>query len=126
MKLKRTLTFAGAMILSVALLTACGGNVKGGSSEDAASAIAAAEASMKKAKSLQWIWRDTGKMLKKAKAAQKKGNNGAAVKFANNAKAQAELAIQQYHYERTINRTVKAKKRRRYKRSKRKKRSKKS
>jgi len=127
MKLKRILTLTSAAILSVALLTACGNNVKSGNSADAASAISAAEATMKKAGSLKWIWRDTGKNLKKAKAAQKKGDNASAVKLANKAKAQAELAIQQYHYENTINRSVKSKKRRRSRRkSRRKKRAKKS
>ncbi len=125
MKLKRILTLTSAAILSVALLTACGKNVKSGNSADAATAISAAEATMKKAGSLKWIWRDTGKSLKKAKAAQKKGDNASAVKLANKAKAQADLAIQQYHYESTINRSVKYKKRRRSK-SRRKKRAKKS
>lgn len=119
MKLKKALTLTSAAILSVVLITGCGKNVKSGNSEDAANAIAAAQASMKKASSLKWIWRDTGKNLKKAQAAQKKGDNSAAVKFANKAKAQAELAIQQYHYEKTINRSVKSKKRRKTRRKRR-------
>ena len=118
MKLKRILTLTSAAILSVALVTACGKNVKSGNSADAASAISAAEATIKKAGSLKWIWRDTAKDLKKAKAAQKKGDNATAIKFANKAKAHANIAIQQYHYEMSINRSVK-KKRRKYRRKKR-------
>jgi len=123
MKLKRTLTLASAAILSIALITGCGGkNVKSGNSSDAAGAIAAAQNSVKKMNALGWKWRDTAKFLKKAKAAKKKGDNGKAVKLANKAKAQAELAIQQYHYEKTISRAVKKKRRaRRNKRRSRKK-----
>ncbi|VAW77373.1 hypothetical protein MNBD_GAMMA12-3647 [hydrothermal vent metagenome] len=113
MKLKRILTLASAAFLSVALVTACGSKAKRSTSSDAAAAISSAETTMKKAGALSWIWRDTAKDLKKAKAAQKKGDNAGAVKFANKAKRQADMAIKQYHYEKSLNRSVKSKRRRR-------------
>ena len=62
-------------------------------------AIASASAAIKKAKANDWIWRDTEKFLKNAQAAADKGDNATALKLANNAKEQAELAVSQYKYE---------------------------
>ena len=123
MKLKRTFTLACSAVLSIALITGCGSNVKSASGSEASAAIASAESAIKKMNALGWKWRDTGKFMKQAKAAKKKGDNGKAVKLANKAKGQAELAVQQYHYEKTRDRSVKSK--RRYRR-KSKRRSKKS
>ncbi len=70
-----------------------------GPSPAALQAIAEAEAAIKEAKALHWIWRDTEKFLKKAKKAAKKGDNAKAIKLARKAKEQAELAVNQYYLE---------------------------
>ncbi|MGD8483710.1 MAG: hypothetical protein PVJ63_08835 [Thioalkalispiraceae bacterium] len=66
------------------------------SKNDAAGAITAAEHETNRAKKVNYEWRDTGKIIKKAKAALKKGDFDAAVKLANQAKTQSTLALQQY------------------------------
>lgn len=63
----------------------------------AQSAIVAAENAQKKAASLDGEWRDTGKIIKKAKAAQAEGNFDQAVKLANKAERQGELGYEQAH-----------------------------
>lgn len=63
---------------------------------DAAGAIAAAEHETSRATKKNYAWRDTGKIIKKAKAAMKKGEYDDAVKLANQAKKQSTLALQQY------------------------------
>ncbi len=62
-------------------------------------ALDSARAAIKQAKSLHWIWRDTGKIMKKAEAAAKKGDEATAIKLANKARTQAELAVNQYYLE---------------------------
>ncbi len=72
----------------------------GGSSEankgDASSAITAAEHEKKRAKGKGYEWRDTGKIIKKAKKAMKAGDYDKAVKLANKAKRQSTNALAQY------------------------------
>ena len=58
-------------------------------------AIEKAEAAKKKAASVKGEWRDTGKIIKKAKAAAKKGDYGKAIKLAHTAYRQGELGHQQ-------------------------------
>ncbi|MFK5987032.1 MAG: rhodanese-like domain-containing protein [Pseudomonadota bacterium] len=58
-------------------------------------AIADAEVSRQHAASVDGEWRDTGKLIKKAKAAMKKGNLEKALKLANFAKRQGEHGYQQ-------------------------------
>ena len=64
-------------------------------------AIDAAKAAIAKAKSLNWIWRDTEKFLKEAEteAAAGPSHKDAALKLANKARNQAELAVNQYYLE---------------------------
>ncbi len=69
-------------------------------------AIANAKAAMKKASSLGYLWRDTGKILKKAEAAAAKGDEDTAVKLANNARSQAEMAVKQYYLEQGMDRSL--------------------
>jgi len=69
-------------------------------------AIANAKAAMKKAKAVGYLWRDTGKFIKKAEKAAKGGNEGKAVKLANKARSQAEMAVKQYYYEQGIERAL--------------------
>lgn len=63
---------------------------------DAAGAIGAAEHETSRAKKKNYEWRDTGKIIKKAKAAMKKGEFDTAVKLANKAKKQSTMALMQY------------------------------
>ncbi len=64
-------------------------------------AIDAARAAIAKAKALDWIWRDTEKYLKQAEdeAASPEGQKSLAIKLANKARNQAELAVNQYYLE---------------------------
>jgi len=69
--------------------------VQAGEAEDFNAAIEKAEKARKKAASVKGEWRDTGKIIKKAKAAAKKGDYGKAMHLANNAYRQGELGYQQ-------------------------------
>ncbi len=65
---------------------------------DAASfeeAVTAAEAARKNAASVGGEWRDTGKLIKKAKAAAEKGEYAKAIELAETARKQGELGYQQ-------------------------------
>lgn len=61
----------------------------------ATQAIADADAARKKAASVDGEWRDTGKMIKKAKAIAAKGDYAAAIKLAGKARQQGELGYDQ-------------------------------
>ena len=93
-------------ILSLLLINGCAGLASTSStgsaskaSPEATAAIASAGSAIKAAKANNWIWRDTEKFLKQAKAAADKGDNAAAVKLAKKAKFQAETAVAQYKLE---------------------------
>jgi hypothetical protein len=58
-----------------------------------------AGASVKTAKSLDWIWRDTEKLLQEAEEAAAAGDEAKALKSAKAAKAQADEAVNQYYLE---------------------------
>ena len=64
--------------------------------DDAMAAIDAAKTEQAKAKKVNYEWRDTGKMIKKAEEAVKKEDYATAVKLANKAKSQGLYAQQQY------------------------------
>ena len=93
--MKKVIPFALAAAFA---LGACG--TGGGGTDitkgDAASAITAAEHEKKRAKGKGYEWRDTGKMIKKAKKAMKAGDFAKAVKMANKAKTQSSNALKQY------------------------------
>lgn len=76
-------------------------------SPEAASAIKSAHDANKKAKAVGYEWRDTGKLLKKAEEAAKKGDNEAAIKMANKAKSEAMLAVKQHELEQGMDRSLK-------------------
>ena len=83
-------------VIALALSGLAVGAVQAG--DDAAQfkqAIEKAEAAQKKAASVNGEWRDTGKIIKKAKAAAKKGDYTSAIKMANTAFRQGELGYQQ-------------------------------
>ncbi|MDH3981069.1 MAG: SoxXA-binding protein [Gammaproteobacteria bacterium] len=90
-------------ILSIVLATGCAQisekTAATKASPEATAAIASASAAIKAAKANKWIWRDTEKFAKQAQESADKGDNAAAIKLANKAKAQAEDAIAQYKYE---------------------------
>ncbi|MBU1192172.1 MAG: hypothetical protein KKE76_10685 [Gammaproteobacteria bacterium] len=64
-----------------------------------AQALADAQAAVKAANDLDWIWRDTEETLKKAEEAAKAGDDAAALKGAKKAKAEAVNAVNQYYIE---------------------------
>lgn len=64
--------------------------------DKASAAIATAEKSRKAAAKVGYEWRDTAKIIKKAKAAVKKKNYKKAIKLANTAKKQGDDAVAQY------------------------------
>ncbi|MDH5446419.1 MAG: SoxXA-binding protein [Gammaproteobacteria bacterium] len=86
--------FVPLFIAAALVLGACGAQQKH-TDKDAAAAISAAKSVNKKAKKAEFEWRDTGKIIKKAEAAAKDGEFDEAVKQANKAKKQAEMALQQ-------------------------------
>ena len=67
----------------------------------ASQALDAARASIKTAKGLQWIWRDTEKTLASAEEAAAAGDEATAVKLANKAKFEADAAVNQYYLEKS-------------------------
>lgn len=88
MKLKtKLLAFMYALILS---------NVSFASSDDA---IASAEKARKAAAEVGYEWRDTAKMIKKAKELAAQGKPEEAIKMANKAEEQGKDALAQYRKE---------------------------
>ena len=102
MKPSFTVKLLSTVILSLWLVNGCAEKATksaGKASPEAVAAIAAANSAIKSAKANNWIWRDTEKFAKQAQEAADKGDNAAAVKLANPAKAQAEGAVNQYEHE---------------------------
>jgi len=64
--------------------------------QDATAAIKAAENELMMAKAKRNEWRDTGKLIKKAKEADKAGKFDEAVKLADKATRQSQNALAQY------------------------------
>ncbi len=96
--MRKVIPFALAAIFA---LSGCGTGGGGSGSSgitkgDAASAITAAEHEKKRAKGKGYEWRDTGKIIKKAKKAMKAEDYAKAVKLANKAKRQSANALKQY------------------------------
>lgn len=95
MKIKNILRSAALALVVTGVMS---GGVLAGDADQAAQfkqAIEKAEASRKKAASVKGEWRDTAKIIKKAKAAAKKGDYHKALKLANTAYRQGELGYQQ-------------------------------
>jgi len=114
MKLNNKIKHLAVVLLTATMAVGCASQQKQdtppASAEQGPSAssvaIANAKAAMKKASSLGYLWRDTGKILKKAEAAAAKGNEDEAVKLANSARSQAEMAVKQYYLEQGMDRSV--------------------
>ena len=62
-------------------------------------ALEDAKTAYAKADSIQGAWVNTSKLIKKAEAAAAKGDKAAAIKYAGEAKKEAELAYAQAAYE---------------------------
>lgn len=92
--MNKFLTLAAATLI-VSGCAASGGSMADADADGAAAAIAAAEAANKTAIAAGAEWRDTGKMIKHAQEAAKKGEFAAAVKAAKKAQRQAENAVKQ-------------------------------
>lgn len=115
------LTTVGIVVLSMGMVTGCAqqqqkpeaaptaakqSDPKAGEAEKA---IADAKDAIAKAKENNWIWRDTEKMLKEAEKAAKEGKYDEAIKLANKAKDQANLAVEQYQKEEKMDRGLRFK-----------------
>ena len=96
MKISKSLKLTGMMLLALSIAVGCAGTPEGG---DPAAAIAAAKAANERAKAEGYEWRDTGKIIKKAEAAMKGGDNAKAIKLADQARKQAEDAVKQKYAE---------------------------
>ena len=94
---KFAITIVVAAIFAVngcSLFSSGGGG--GSSNPEVNAAISAAEAAVKKANSVDGLWRDTSsKFLKNAKAAAAKGDDATALKLAKKAKFEAEMGFKQ-------------------------------
>jgi nucleoid-associated protein YgaU len=82
-------------LLSLGLITGCASTDEASDSMTAEQAIADAKAANAEAKAVNYEWRDTGKMIKKAEEKLAAGDDAGAIALANKAKAQAETAVAQ-------------------------------
>ena len=80
---------------TAALMTACA-TAPTHTLEQANAALVAANAANGNAKKVNYEWRDTGKILKKARKAKADGDFDTAVKLAKQAERQAVMAYAQY------------------------------
>jgi hypothetical protein len=107
MKTRFSVRLLASAVLSMWLVSGCAGQstksatVTTKASPEAMAAIAKAGEAIKLANANEWIWRDTEKFHKEAQAAADKGDNETAIKLANNARTQAELAVKQYNLEKS-------------------------
>jgi hypothetical protein len=98
--MKKFIPFAIAAALALGGCAAGGGGAMpsnhAATAQDATTAIKAAENELKMAAAKFYAWRDTGKIIKKAKAAAKAGKYDEAVKLADKATRQSQNALAQY------------------------------
>ena len=103
MKTRPSAKLLATALLSLWLVNGCASQASksaaSGASPEAMAAISAANAAISTAKKNDWIWRDTEEFAKKAQEAADNGDNATAIKLANKAKTEAELAVTQYNYE---------------------------
>lgn len=101
MKIAQLLRLFTLLLVTSSFVIGCAGTTEEAPKQqsDAAAAIAAAESAYKIALDELYAWRDTGKLIKKAKKALKAGNDSKAIKLANKAKKQAEQAVEQKYSE---------------------------
>ncbi len=82
-------------VMGASLLVACAGNTVAADEQSFNASYEAAEAARKQAASMNYEWRDTGKMLKQAKEASDKGDYVTADKLAKKAEMQGKMAVAQ-------------------------------
>ena len=102
MKFTQLLRSSALVLVTSSLIIGCAGTTEEEPKKapsSAAAAIASAEAAYKVALDELYAWRDTGKLIKKAKKALKSGKDANAIKLANKAKKQAEDAVAQKYSE---------------------------
>ncbi len=102
MKTLKALRLTALLLLVIGFAVGCAGTTEEATGADQAAAeaaIAAAKSANAKAKAEGYEWRDTGKLIKKAEKALKEGKYDDAIKLANKAKRQAELAVEQKYRE---------------------------
>jgi len=97
MKFNHLLKSFFMMMLVLGLVAGCASTPEdeGASQATAEQAIADAKSTNAQAKKMEAEWRDTGKIIKSAEAALADGDYDKAVKLANQAQRQAELAMKQ-------------------------------
>ena len=84
-----------AAVMGASLFVASAGTTLAADEKSFNAAYEAADSARKKAASMNYEWRDTGKMLKKAKEAADKGDYETAEKLAKKAEMQGEMAVAQ-------------------------------
>jgi len=99
MTMRTTARLFSVALLSLGLITGCASTDEADDTLSGADAIAAAKAANADAKSLNYEWRDTGKVIKAAEAKLAAGDEEGAIKLANKAEEQANIAIAQADYE---------------------------
>lgn len=87
------------LVLAGLIAAGCSTGTKSASPEDYNQALADAKTAIAKAQKVNYVWRDTGKILKKAEEAAKAGDYDKATSLANQAKRQGELAYIQHERE---------------------------
>jgi hypothetical protein len=97
MKKLRCSKLITVVLLSSAVTVGCAGQPAKDST--AMTAIKNASDAISMANENNWIWSNTENLLKEAQAAADNGDNAKAIKLADQAKFQAEAAIDQYNYE---------------------------
>ena len=99
MKMINALKLSGVVFI-LALAVGCTGTTEDtGAGGDAAAAIAAAKTANEKAKAEGVEWRDTEELIKQAEQALKDGDDAKAIELANQARSQAENAVEQKYAE---------------------------
>lgn len=93
------LAAASALTLTLA---ACGASGPTKTLDEANAALIAANAALGAVKKVNYAWRDTGKIIKKARAAKGKGDYDAAVKLAKKAERQSLNAMAQYNEQKNV------------------------
>jgi nucleoid-associated protein YgaU len=90
-----------AVILLLGLVAGCASTPEKAPdrSAEVGQAIDAAKSALAQARSLDWMWRDSEKLLTEAEAAAAAGNADQAIALANQSREQAELAVNQYYLE---------------------------
>jgi len=93
--MKTIIKLAAACTLALSLAACQSGPTK--TLDDANMALQAAMAANSAVKKVNYEWRDTGKLLKKARKAKGEGKFDEAVKLAGKAERQAKNAMDQYN-----------------------------